>query len=93
MARESGAAVLLATVAVNEKDFPPFKSQFSEDVEESDRRRIQTLLVAPTHPQSSARQRDDQYHVDGDTPATQEPISEEIHGEKTAGSSNESGQR
>ena len=44
MARESGAEVLLVTVPVNEKDFPPFKSQFSDDVTELDRRRIQTIL-------------------------------------------------
>lgn len=44
MARASGAEVLLVTVPVNEKDFPPFKSQFSDDVAELDRRRIQTLL-------------------------------------------------
>lgn len=44
MARASGAEVLLVTIPVNEKDFSPFKSQFSENVDESARRQIQNLL-------------------------------------------------
>jgi len=44
MARASGAQMILVTVPVNEKDFAPFKSQFTKSLDEVERRRVQTLL-------------------------------------------------
>ena len=44
MARAGGAEMILVTIPVNEKDFPPFKSQFTEGLDEAERRRIRTLL-------------------------------------------------
>lgn len=44
MARAVGAEMILVTVPVNEKDFPPFKSEFTAGLDEADRKRVRTLL-------------------------------------------------
>ncbi|MDH3402952.1 MAG: tetratricopeptide repeat protein [Acidobacteriota bacterium] len=46
LARSAGAQVLLVTIPVNERDFSPFKSQFSDGLPEAARRSIEDLLAA-----------------------------------------------
>ena len=46
LARGAGARTILVTVPVNEKDFPPFKSQYSEGLAPDERARHGSLLAA-----------------------------------------------
>jgi len=46
LAHSVGAAVILVSLPVNEKDFAPFKSQYRDGLEESERSRVSKLLEA-----------------------------------------------
>lgn len=45
MARSAGAFMVLVSIPVNERDFPPFKSQFSDGVTDSQKNRIESRLA------------------------------------------------